>query len=153
MADKFGIKKFPTPAGGCLLTDNQFSQKLKKIFDMELEKKIDLNLLKYGRFFVLSKSSVLILGRNEFENNKILEIASLEDIKLTLKDIKSSYGIIINSDEKRELRTAASICARYSQIKMKENDVEVYYWINSDNRRIIKVKPFSTEKAHKYLVP
>lgn len=153
LADKFNIKKFPTPAGGCLLTDSQFTQKLKTIFELKLEKKIDLSLLKYGRLFILSERSVLILGRNESENYKILELADPNDIKLTIKDIKSSYGIIVNSGKENELQTAASVCARYSKVKTYQKDVEVYYWKDSDKRKTIKVKPFSTEKAHKYLVP
>jgi tRNA-specific 2-thiouridylase len=71
LAKKFKIKKFPTPAGGCILTDLEFSKKLKELF-----KKIpecngkDVQILKRGRVFWQNKF-LIIVGRNEKENKEL----------------------------------------------------------------------------------
>jgi hypothetical protein len=75
LARIFNIKDYPCPAGGCLLTDPEFSKRMK---DLLLHGRIDLNnvnLLKVGRHFRLSQASKLIVGRNENENYRIIQLA------------------------------------------------------------------------------
>jgi len=65
MAREFGIKEYPAPAGGCLLTDKIFSNRLR---DLLYVQKTDetrlLHLLKFGRHFRLDKDCKLIVGRS-----------------------------------------------------------------------------------------
>lgn len=74
LAAKFGIKKYPTPAGGCALTQEGFVKRLKELiknkpnFNFE-----DVELIKFGRHFYFGKNQV-ILGRNK-EENEILKSA------------------------------------------------------------------------------
>ena len=57
LAGNFDMKDYPCPSGGCLLTDKEFSKKIcdliKHIGDLKLR---DVNLLKIGRHFRLSKN-------------------------------------------------------------------------------------------------
>ena len=152
LAGKYDLKQFPTPAGGCLLTDKEFSRRLKVVFDKKIDKKIDFNLLKYGRFFILSNYAILILGRNEKENNMILDIASDDHLKITVKDVKSSFGVIVNSENGTDVENAASICARYSKIENTLDMVSVYTWYKDSEKKVINVKPFSTEESHKFII-
>jgi len=71
LAREFNIVDYPNAAGGCLLTDAQFSNRLKDlIFHQELNVG-DVGLLKIGRHFRLDKSSKLIVGRNEEESKEL----------------------------------------------------------------------------------
>jgi len=153
LAEKFELKKFPTPGGGCLLTDSQFAKRLRTVLDLNIEKQMNLNILKYGRLFKLPNDTLLIIGRNELENEKILELADESDIKLTLIGIKGSYGIIKNLKDKEDLKIAGAICARYSKIKGKSYDVEVKVWYNEkDDKYLFKTKPFTEKETYNYLV-
>jgi len=69
LAIRFGLLDYPNPAGGCLLTDQEFGVRVKDLFDhqdkIDLE---DMELLRWGRHFRASPSTKLIVGRNEQEN-------------------------------------------------------------------------------------
>lgn len=73
LAKKLGIKDYPCAAGGCLLTDPEFARRIK---DLVKHNELDIpniNLLKWGRYFRLSKDAKVIVGRNE-NDNKMLTI-------------------------------------------------------------------------------
>jgi len=79
LARKFGISGYPNASGGCLLTDRQFSGRLKDLFQ---DKKPDLRsieLLKTGRHFRIGTHTKLIVGRNERENRDLEEEAKAGD--------------------------------------------------------------------------
>ena len=69
LAKEFNLEDYPNPASGCLLTDSNYSIRLKDLllhtnhltFD-------DLNLLRFGRHFRLDDKTKLIIGRDENEN-------------------------------------------------------------------------------------
>ena len=74
IAKKFGIK-YPNPGGGCLLCEKEFAQRLKDLFKIKDYKKVefrDIELLRLGRHFFIDKS-IIIVGRNKEENEKIIE--------------------------------------------------------------------------------
>ena len=74
LAARFGIMDYPNPAGGCLLTDQQFGLRVKDLFEhqerIDLE---DMELLRWGRHFRVNASTKLIVGRNEQENATLQE--------------------------------------------------------------------------------
>ncbi|MCX5657086.1 MAG: hypothetical protein NTZ48_02490 [Candidatus Omnitrophica bacterium] len=86
LAAEFGIKKYPAPAGGCLLTDPIFSHKLKDLMyygDLNLD---NISLLRLGRYFRLSPGMKVIVGRNEGENKKIMDYAGPGDTVFRVVD-------------------------------------------------------------------
>ncbi|MDY6852767.1 MAG: tRNA 4-thiouridine(8) synthase ThiI, partial [Thermodesulfobacteriota bacterium] len=68
LASRLGIKDYPAPAGGCLLTDPVFSRRLKELtaHDSPLEAR-KVKLLNLGRHFRLPGGGKLIVGRNKNE--------------------------------------------------------------------------------------
>lgn len=74
LAKKFGIKKYPTPAGGCILTEKEYSKKLEKLLDFKknLENQ-DFKLLRIGRHFWIDNCHI-ILGKDKEENHLIEKI-------------------------------------------------------------------------------
>jgi tRNA U34 2-thiouridine synthase MnmA/TrmU len=71
LAKEFNINKYPNPAGGCLLTDPQFSSRLKDLIRHQALDLKNVELLKIGRHFRLSEQAKLIVGRNEEENQEL----------------------------------------------------------------------------------
>ncbi len=77
LADRFSITGFSAPAGGCLLTDKNFSDKLRDLFvDQERITPADIQLLTVGRHFRFQRGLKVILGRNLPENQVLLSLAS-----------------------------------------------------------------------------
>ena len=69
LAAEFGITDYPSPAGGCKLTESGFCRKLKDLQDHEgLDDRKLVELLTVGRRFRLSGGSSVILGRDQREN-------------------------------------------------------------------------------------
>ncbi|MBN1626773.1 MAG: tRNA 4-thiouridine(8) synthase ThiI, partial [Deltaproteobacteria bacterium] len=69
LAKRFNITKYPSPGGGCLLTEHVFSRRLRDLmsFSPVLEKR-DIELLKTGRHFRINHGAKAVIGRNEEEN-------------------------------------------------------------------------------------
>lgn len=82
LARELRVSEFPSPAGGCLLTDPQYSQKLKVLF-----KKVpdfngkDCQVLKRGRIF-WRDNFLIVVGRNEKENKELKKLKKKEDLIL-----------------------------------------------------------------------
>ena len=69
LAAEFGIVDYPSPAGGCKLTEEGFCRKLKDLKDHEgLGNRTLVELLLVGRRFRLPDGSSVILGRDKNEN-------------------------------------------------------------------------------------
>lgn len=72
LAEKFGIKEYPSPAGGCKLTEEAFGRKLKDLMEHEgLDDRRLVELLAVGRRFRLPGGSGVILGRDMGDNAKL----------------------------------------------------------------------------------
>lgn len=126
LAEKFGVRDYPTPGGGCLLTDPGYSRRLKDLFDhQETVAVAEMDLLSFGRHFRLNPDLKLIVGRNKADNDHILRLYRPDcDILLKMKAITGPVGLIPGGCEKSEIETVAAICAGYSKAP-KDLPVEV----------------------------
>ena len=69
LAAEFGIAEYPSPAGGCRLTEDGFARRLKDLMSHEgLAERTLVELLAVGRRFRLPGGSGVILGRDGREN-------------------------------------------------------------------------------------
>lgn len=74
LAAKFGIRDYPSPAGGCKLTEEAFGRKLRDLKEHEgLHSRTLVELLLVGRRFRLPDGSSVILGRDAKENARLAE--------------------------------------------------------------------------------
>lgn len=82
LAKMFNLKEFQSPASGCILTDPEYAKRLKEI--KKLNPDFDGNdslIIRNGRIFIESQT-VFIVGRNELENKKLLELKKKDDVIL-----------------------------------------------------------------------
>ncbi|MBU1888270.1 MAG: hypothetical protein KKB46_03655 [Candidatus Omnitrophica bacterium] len=115
LAEKLGVNDYPCPAGGCLLTDKGFSNRLKDLFKYRADYELsDLHLLKTGRQFRISESAKLIVGRDEKENKALLNFAEPGDHIFDVVDIPSPVGLARGRLGEKEIQSIASIMTRYS---------------------------------------
>jgi len=121
LAKKLGITKYPSPAGGCLLTDPDFSIRLKDAFKHNEDNISELMLLNFGRHFRLKSGSKLIVGRNERENQTIEKLAEDNDLLIEGIGFESPIALLKSSNNPEDISVSASICVRYSKKKDKKN--------------------------------
>lgn len=100
LAAAFGIAEYPSPAGGCILTDPNLGRRIDRYYRDRpvsgngMQRVSDIRLLLFGRQFHLPGGYWLILGRNQRENEKIHALAGEEDWILTLADRPGPTGLL-----------------------------------------------------------
>ena len=116
IAEKLGIKDYPCPAGGCLLTDASIAARLRDLFDSKPDFDMsDIHLLKVGRHFRVQPSLKVILGRNEAENARIGSLAKPGYTLFTPENFKGPAALATGiPDEVADLLIGGMI-ARYSK--------------------------------------
>ncbi len=76
LAEQLHLSGYTAPAGGCLLTDASFSEKLALFFKTRAQPTMtEARLLRYGRFFNLNEETFVLLGRDQAENEKLEELS------------------------------------------------------------------------------
>lgn len=74
LAAEFGLVDYPSPAGGCKLTEDGFARKLKDLMDHEgLDERPLVELLTCARRFRLPDGTGVILGRDRRDNVALRE--------------------------------------------------------------------------------
>ena len=82
LAEKYGLKDYPSPAGGCLLTDPGLSRRLKELLaENQTPEQRDLELLKYGRHFKSPEGTRIVVARQKEENEPLVALARPGDLK------------------------------------------------------------------------
>jgi tRNA U34 2-thiouridine synthase MnmA/TrmU len=147
LAKEFGLTEYPSPAGGCLLTDPNFSFKLKELLMYKKNPTFkDINLLRTGRHFRFSPDCKIIVGRNHDENMSLKSLTEPEDYFLRVEDYGSPATLVVGKVNQEALNTAAALCARYSDAKnLSEVTVSVYRNESLSERSSLTVKPARNE--------
>lgn len=115
LARQYGLKEYPSPAGGCRLTEPNFCKRLHDLKEHEgLAGVRNLVLLRHGRHFRLADDVKLIVGRNENDNAVIEGSAELYDIVLNVEDVPGPTGLMPFTARDEQVRLGCEICARYS---------------------------------------
>jgi hypothetical protein len=116
LAAQFGITDYPSPAGGCILTDPVLSRRIEKYYESR-EQIIpeDILLMLVGRQFRLPSGGWLVIGRNEEDNIKIEGLRQPGDWLLQPKDVPGPSAILRYSSEQEEVAAAASAVVRYAK--------------------------------------
>ena len=117
LAAELGITEYPSPAGGCKLTEEGFGRKLKDLRDHEgLDNRELVELLLVARRFRLPGGAGVILGRDQQENAILKSKAHLGSIVAPVNcpgptAIVTSSGAISPGD----LELAKALVAAYSR--------------------------------------
>jgi tRNA-specific 2-thiouridylase len=142
LAEKYGLDDYPTPAGGCVLTQKEYAA---KALDMmrHTDKPLDaesLELLKTGRHFRISPEAKLVVGRDE-QDNIILEGFKERRISLQSAVTLGPLALLEGNPSDAEIETAARITARYTKEKRSDS---VKIAIARDGKTSVQeIKPFT----------
>ncbi len=142
LARIFGIKEYAQPAGGCLLTDPEFSKRFKDLVSHEGLNQNNVELLKIGRHFRLNDTTKLVVGRNEKENERLINLARDNDYLFMPTDElagPTSLGRGILSEEL--IKLSCSITCRYCDLNVNNNIDIVYRRMSEKEGRLLNVLP------------
>lgn len=151
LAEKFAIKDFAQPAGGCcFLTNEHYTSKLKDLWlhrgkkDYELD---DIMLLKVGRHIRPKENFKLIIGRDQGENNFLFGYRN-QYVSLQAAHHNGPVTLIDGEACAEDLHLAAQIVARFgdgkfeSQVAVQVNTLDGASWN-------LNVKPLVEDEIEK----
>lgn len=145
LAAEFGIVDYPSPAGGCKLTEEGFGRKLKDLRDHEgLKDRRLVELLSIARRFRLRGGTSVALGRDKTEN-AALHAAGFGTL-LAPANCPGPTALIPEVKSPEELADAAALVAAYSRCDRLETDVEILVTAPDGKQRRIRV-PRSCDRA------
>ena len=142
LAEKFGFKEFPQPAGGCPLTDENFCKRLKDLWIHRLDRNYSLDdilLLRIGRHLRIRPDLKVIIGRNEIENNFIADFLD-KNILLQAVSYPGALVMIDGNAQEIDLLFIAGLTAYFGKGR---NAVTVKVSVKSPGleERIIEISP------------
>ena len=120
LAREYDLKDFESPGGGCLLTDDTFSKKMRDFIAHDTFLIEDIPVLKYGRHFRLKEGAKLVIGRNEEENEKMELIINEKFLHVRTPNIPGPFSLISKAASSEDKELAAKIILSYC--KTKENE-------------------------------
>ncbi len=145
LAEKYGWEDYESPGGGCLLTEEHFSDRIREFIahdDLTVE---EIDLLKFGRHFRLPDGAKLIVGRNKEDNEGLQNIKSDKYITVKLP-IAGPFSLLSRSATGDDKALSAKIAITYARSSASESyDIEV-------GDEVLTISPFAEKKeAHQYL--
>lgn len=116
LAAQFGIVDYPSPAGGCKLTEAGYGRRLRDLRDHEgFRDRRLVELLSVGRRFRLPGGSSVILGRDRNEN-AVLKKAALDGAGRKLAPVSCpGPTALLPNPSNADLPLAAELAAAYSK--------------------------------------
>lgn len=158
LAEQWGIKEYPSPAGGCMLTEPQFANRLRDLYKHGKEnvEPLDVELLKLGRHMRVSPAAKVVCTRNADEYSLLGPLLKEEHIIFDTADCAGSTAVLVPSTAGQvpyeDMLFAGSVAARYSKDREKES-VRIKYKKKSDTEyEYMQVEPADDEEIRKVLL-
>ena len=151
LAKRFGIADYPSPAGGCLLTDRGFTRRLKDLMSSDPDHRLrDIELLKLGRHFRFGPRTRVIVGRNKAENQAIQSAAGIDDLLLQTISIPGPTVLAIGelTPEREELATEITVA--YSDAK--DDQLTEVRLRGRGEDRSVQVRKVGKEAFKRYMI-
>jgi len=151
LAESYGIREYQTPAGGCLLADENFARALRDLVAHGQLSAAEAGLLNVGRQFRLSDGAKLIVGRNHSENEALFRRKPPGDLCVKSTDRKGPVGVFVGERGEDEMELAARIVARYTGARAGEV-VPVQLWADDGFSVSLDVEPLEPRRVREYAI-
>jgi tRNA-specific 2-thiouridylase len=143
LAAEFGITTYPSPAGGCLLTESEFAHRLRDLFKHRKRCAVaDVALLRLGRHFRFGANKIIV-GRNEAENKILTAKRERSDYYFEVPDFAGPITILQGPKTVKAIKAAAGLTAFHSDAK--SDKVTVNFGKESLDKSMIVSVPSQAE--------
>jgi tRNA-uridine 2-sulfurtransferase len=144
LAEEIGLTGFSPPAGGCLLTDRGFSQRVRDLLDHQTDvSPSDLLLLRVGRHVRLSPVLKIVIGRNHAENGRIEDLKAT-GVLFTPEDFPGPSVLALGTPDRDEEVLIAGVIRRYAKESSRRESIAI---LDPDgNQRLIHVTDLRPEE-------
>ena len=115
LAAELGITDYPSPAGGCLVTDPGFAFRLRELLNHGPATVADVELLKVGRHFRLADGTRIVIGRHEQDNLLLDRLFQAGDVRIEAAEIPGPTTLLRGTAGDANLATAAALTLRYTK--------------------------------------
>lgn len=153
LAEKWGIKDYPSPAGGCKLTEPNYSIRLREFLEHTEEiAERELELLRVGRHFRVTKGCKIISARTAVEADELKKLLIPDDTGFLVKNFRGSMVAIVGDYTEKDIEFAAKVAGRYCKGKDEEVVRVMYGNYTKPYDEFIDVKPASEEEIIQYII-
>ena len=115
MAKAYGVEEPPTPAGGCLLTDPAYSDRLRDVLTHTGGLTVHLaQVIKYGRFLRFNPATFAVVGRNEDDNFHLEALQQEPEWRFKPVNCVGPIALGVGPMDAGLRQQVASILARYA---------------------------------------
>lgn len=115
LARELGLTGFSPPAGGCLLTDKNFSRRVRDLLKYSDNcPHEDLEALRVGRHYRIRPGLKVIVGRSESENDR-LEALSAEKTLFSPSDFPGPVILVLGVPDPMEYALIGGLIMRYTK--------------------------------------
>ena len=113
MVKEIGLENFESPGGGCLLTDDNFSKKMRDFIQYDTFEVKDIPLMKFGRHFRLDDGAKLVIGRDKEENGYLQEIQNDKFFHIKTVGLPGPHALLSKSASFQDREIAARAILTY----------------------------------------
>jgi len=146
LAEELGVRDYPTPAGGCLLTDPGYCVRLRDLFARRPGRLLapdDPLLLFVGRHVLLPSGAKLVIGRRE-EENAVLARHAARGLVFEAAEHNGPTALLEGAPPEPDVEHAARLVARYGQGRTQAR-VAVRVAAPDGSARVLEVEPTTPE--------
>lgn len=147
LAEQFGLADYESPGGGCLLTDEKFSNKIRDFIAHDTMTVEDIPTLKYGRQLRLPEGAKLIVGRHAEDNAVLEEIVNPKYLHISVAPLTGPHGLISRTASANDRELAAKIMLSYCKAGF-EGEQSIKF----EDGELTAVSTLSRNDAQKYMI-
>jgi tRNA-specific 2-thiouridylase len=126
LVKEIGLTDYEPPAGGCLLTEIQFSNRLKDFVEHDKMEITDIDTLKFGRQLRLPDGAKLIIGRHQEDNERLKQTNSDKYYKGRIVDATGPFVLLDKNVSEADKKLAADFIITYGKTELdKEYTVDL----------------------------
>ncbi len=153
LAQKYQITDFPAPTGGCLVTYQEYSQKLADLLEHKGELSFrNVELLKHGRHLRLDPETKIIIGKNEKENLQLEALANDSEYLLKATTLAGPITLYQGDYHQKLLELAGEITAGYAKGHETSPTTLVTLMKKGTVIQEFQVRPLAKEESRRYFI-
>ena len=137
LAADWGIEDYPSPAGGCRLTDPNYAERVRNLMELEMFTTRNARLLRNGRLFPLD-NAFAVVGRDHEDNLSILEDVSEDALMLELENHPGPLAALVGHRTGENVKRVKELVIRYSRFKDLSPEAVVAVNLNAMRERWVR---------------